>query len=123
MNGSDYKKTFEARFIFILLGFGLVATALFFRLFDLQVINRVFYKSLAQGQHDVYKKLPAERGKIFLSEWGSATKYPAATNRVQYTIAVSPRRVAHLPNAQLERKRMISALSPILHLEEQMLIE
>lgn len=123
MRERDDQKTFEARAIVILLAFGLLATALFFRLFDLQVINRVFYKSLAQGQHDIYKKLPAERGKIFLSEQGSNLRYPAAINRTQYIIAALPRRLATLPNAQLEIKRIALTLSPLLALKEKILID
>lgn len=123
MPENDYRKTFGARFIFILLGFGLLATALFFRLFDLQVVNRVFYQSLAQGQHDINKVLLAERGKIFVSERGSDARYPAATNWAQYTIASSPRLIAKVSNSNLEIKTIAAALSPILRLEESVLIE
>src|SRR3989344_9022874 len=120
---NDSDKTFESRFIIIILAFGLLATALFFRLLDLQIVNRVFYKSLAQGQHDVSHKLPAIRGKIFLRDRGSDALYPVATNRTVYILAVSPRFINNLQNAGLEKEKVAAALAPYAALEASAIME
>src|SRR3989344_5409834 len=101
---NDQDKTFEFRFIIIILAFGLLATALFFRLVDLQIVNRVFYKSLAQGQHDINKILPAERGKIFLRDKETNALYPIATNRTVYTLVASPKTIVKISTTDLKKK-------------------
>ncbi len=116
-------KTFESRFIIIILAFGLLATALFFRLVDLQIVNRVFYKSLAQGQHDINKILPAERGKIFLRDAKTDVLYPIATNRTVYTIAASPKTIAKISTTDSKKEKIAAELAPYINIEPKIIIE
>src|SRR3989338_6533921 len=119
----DQDKTFESRFIIIILAFGLLATALFFRLVDLQIVNRVFYKSLAQGQHDIKKILPADRGKIFLRDKETNVLYPIATNRTVYTLAVSPKTIAKISTTDLKKEKIAAELAPYVNIESKIIIE
>lgn len=68
------------------------------RLFSLQVLGRDFYSALAAGQHEIYKALFPERGKIWMQEVGAADSsdknlYPLATNQSLYLVYADPRKI------------------------------
>lgn len=118
----DQDKSFESRFIVIILIFGLLATALFFRLFDLQIVNRAFYASLAQGQQDINKILPAERGKIYLQDVKTGVLYPAVINRTVYTLAVSPKTIDKISKLNLKQEKIPADLAPYVGVDPKITI-
>ncbi|MBI5071875.1 penicillin-binding protein 2 [Candidatus Falkowbacteria bacterium] len=76
----------------------LFAGVIAFRLFSLQVLSNDFYSALAAGQHDIYKEIFPERGRILMQESGGSESsneklYPLATNQSLYLIYVDPRKI------------------------------
>ncbi len=71
----------------------LLFIALIFKLFSLQVINHDLYVGLAQSQHQLYNKLQADRGEIYLRESfaGQENLFKVATNRDFAFIYVIPK--------------------------------
>ncbi len=69
---------------------------LIIRLFSLQVINHDLYVGLAQSQHQIYNKLQADRGKIYLRESfsGQESLFLAATNKDFAFIYVVPKDIS-----------------------------
>lgn len=69
------------------------------RLFSLQVINNDFYSALAAGQHEIYKAIFPERGRILMKEVGGNNNsgdeklYPLATNQSLYLVYADPRKI------------------------------
>ncbi|NCQ16616.1 hypothetical protein GW814_03150, partial [Candidatus Falkowbacteria bacterium] len=60
----------------------LLAGAVVYKLFYLQVINQQYYYDLAVGQHQVYSELLPRRGRIFIQNdtaGDSGQLYPLAT--------------------------------------------
>lgn len=81
------------------------------RLFDLQILNHSFYTALASGQHEIYKELFPERGKIFIKDYSSNTLYPLATNQNLFLVYAEPKNIKDPVDAAHK-------LSEILELEE-----
>ena len=63
------------------------------KLFNLQVVNAEFYDRLSSGQHEFYKELFAERGKILVKDWNEDTEYVAATNEPRAFVFADPRKI------------------------------
>lgn len=62
----------------------LLAGAIVYKLFYLQVINYDYYSDLAAGQHQVYSELLPQRGRIFIQDSAAGDDsqlYPIATNK------------------------------------------
>ena len=91
----------------------LFAGVIALRLFSLQVLNNDFYSALAAGQHEIYKAIFPERGRILMQEVGgsSATQdeklYPLATNQSLYLVYVDPRKIE---NAEALVKELVNIL-------------
>ncbi len=70
-----------------------------FRLFSLQVLSNDFYSALAAGQHDIYKEIFPERGRILMQEVRTSEEsperktYPLATNQSLYLVYADPRKI------------------------------
>ncbi|OJI06182.1 hypothetical protein BK004_04940 [bacterium CG10_46_32] len=58
--------------------FGMLLT---YRVIDLQIFKASELQAQAIRQQETVRNIPAERGKIFISEYSSSTLYPVATNR------------------------------------------
>jgi stage V sporulation protein D (sporulation-specific penicillin-binding protein) len=77
----------------------LLAGIITLRLFSLQVLNNDFYSALAAGQHEIYKAIFPERGRILMQEVGGSNSsedeklYPLATNQSLYLIYTDPRKI------------------------------
>ncbi|MBU1146188.1 penicillin-binding protein 2 [Patescibacteria group bacterium] len=82
------------------------------RLFSLQVLNNDFYSALAAGQHEIYKAIFPERGRILMQEVGGNNSeneklYPLATNQSLYLVYVDPRKIE---NAEELAKKLVDLL-------------
>ncbi|MBI2356410.1 MAG: penicillin-binding protein 2 [Candidatus Doudnabacteria bacterium] len=67
-NLSDPKKSsFNKRIFLLMLAFFAFGSLIFFRLFNLQVVNHGFYADAADNQHGAEQKIQPKRGEIFLS--------------------------------------------------------
>lgn len=89
-------REFDNRLHLILAIIFLFVGAVIFRLFNLQVSQYDLYVALASDQHQVFNKLEAERGKIFIQDGHneSASKlYPMATNKDFALVYVVPKKV------------------------------
>lgn len=82
------KRTMAVRGFFI--AFALVIA---FRLFTIQVVNASFYEQLASGQHDFYKELFAERGKVYVKDWRDGVEFVAVTNQPVAFVYAEPRKI------------------------------
>jgi len=85
----------------------LIAIFIGIRLFQLQVVGSSFYKTLAQGQREIFSKLIPERGDILVHDKGSAQNYPVATNRDLWLIYSDNRKLT-------DPKGAAKALAPLL---------
>jgi cell division protein FtsI/penicillin-binding protein 2 len=90
---------------FFVLGFVIVS-----QLFRVQVMSHHFYAALADGQHDLFRKLFPERGRIFAREKGDEAPALLATNRKLTLVFAEPFRVKDARDAAVR-------LAPILELE------
>lgn len=102
----------DRRLKLIKLGIFLFAGVIALRLFSLQVLNNDFYAALAAGQHEIYKAIFPERGRILMQEASSAASqdeklYPLATNQSLYLIYVDPRKIE---NAESLVKKLVDIL-------------
>jgi len=78
--------------IYILVFFVLAAgSAIFFRMYNLQVSAHGYYQELASNQHKIYQELIPKRGEIYAKD-GSAY-YPVAVNRELSLVFAVPREV------------------------------
>lgn len=84
--------------------------ALFFKLFQKQIIQHKKYLSLASGQQVVKKEISGKRGEIFIKEGGEL--YPIATNITLYAVSIVPSQLKD--PADVAKK-----LAPILDLKEE----
>jgi len=74
----------------------LLAGAVVYKLFYLQVINQQYYYDLAVGQHQVYSELLPRRGRIFIQNdtaGDSGQLYPLATNKNFVLLYAVPKNV------------------------------
>lgn len=69
----------------------LVVLIAVFRLYSLQMVSGFYYKTLAQDQHTIFKKLVPERGEIFLKDKDGP--YPAAVNKETKMAYAVPREI------------------------------
>ena len=63
------------------------------RLFDLQVLQSDYYKTLALSAHEIYRQLHPNRGEIFFQDTRNGTEYPAAVNRTYYQVYAVPKEI------------------------------
>ncbi|MFH1404772.1 MAG: penicillin-binding protein 2 [Patescibacteria group bacterium] len=63
------------------------------RLFYIQVINHGFYKSLASGQHEMFKELVPERGSIYIQDLKDNKLIPVAVNQQLAFVYADPRNI------------------------------
>ncbi|MBU0706867.1 penicillin-binding protein 2 [Patescibacteria group bacterium] len=82
-----------------------------FRLFTLQVMQHSFYEALASGQHDIYEKLIAERGEVFVRDRYSGDQlYKVAANKKYQLVFAVPKKIKN-PEETAE------LIAPILDVE------
>lgn len=106
----------------------LFAGILALRLFNLQIINYSEYKAAADDEHQFFKKLIPDRGEIFLRETHVEKKepyllevanekvFPAVTNREYKLVYAVPKDIQ-------DAEKTASALSPILEIEKDALVQ
>lgn len=106
----------NARIVFLNACVFLLGGIIIVRLFDLQILNYKFYSALASGQHEIYKELFPERGKIFIKDnlLNPNNLYPVAINQSLFMVYADPRKIKN-PD-ETARK-----LAEILELEEESL--
>ncbi|MEK7545897.1 MAG: penicillin-binding protein 2 [Patescibacteria group bacterium] len=76
------------------LGFFLFGALIFGQLFRIQVLGHDFYAALAEGQHDLFRQLFPERGKIYARDRASGDQeYLLATNRPMHLLYAEPFRL------------------------------
>ncbi|MBI2636852.1 MAG: penicillin-binding protein 2 [Parcubacteria group bacterium] len=73
--------------------------ALAYRLADLQVVRANELQSQATRQQGTVRSIKAERGKIFIVERASDTRYPVATNRAFKEVYLIPKDIADAEEA------------------------
>ncbi len=110
------KETKNARIFFLNVCVFLLGAIVIVRLFDIQILNYKFYAALASGQHEIYKELFPERGKIFIRDNLSNpdSLYPVAINQSLFLVYAEPRKIKDPEEAA--RK-----LAEILEIEEETL--
>ncbi len=95
-------REFDNRLHIILAVIFLFVGVVVLRLFNLQVSKYDLYVALASDQHQVYNKLDAERGKIFiqdgLDEYNSKL-YPIATNKDFALVYAVPKKIVNSEEA------------------------
>lgn len=92
----------------------LYSALVFFRLFQLQVIQHDRYLARAEDQHVVQKELDPNRGSIYIHDYqaGDAVIYPVAINKKFYEVFAVPDLIKNpVQTAKL--------LAPLLELEEE----
>lgn len=85
---SNHWRVLSLSLILFLLG-SLIAAKLFY----LQVINRHFYRVLAQDQHQIYQQIIPQRGEIFIQDKYNKAYFPVAINRQQPMLYAVPRQL------------------------------
>jgi len=113
---ADFKKTSPSNgrlyglvfFIFI------VVFIAVFRLYFLQMVSGAYYRTLAQDQHTIFKKLVPERGEIFLEDKDGP--YPAAVNKETKIAYAVPREIEN-------PEEVAGGLAPILQIDKNELKE
>ncbi len=92
----------------VFFAFGLVVLV---QLFRIQVIGNDFYAALAEGQHDLFRHLFPQRGKIYARDHASGDQeYLLATNRTLNLLYAEPFRLKDASAAA-------AAIAPILGVE------
>lgn len=105
------------RLRWLLVGFGIFASLLIWRLFTLQVIHHGFYSALADDQHQFSEQLWPTRGEILVSErTNTNTLYPLATNQTLYLLYAVPKQISQ-PAETAKR------LDPLVEATEEELYE
>lgn len=103
----------DVRIIFLCVCVFLLGGIAIVRLFDLQILNYKFYAALALGQHEIYKELFPERGKVFIKDnLNSNDLYPVATNQSLFLVYAEPKRIKNPTEAAQK-------LAEILELKEE----
>lgn len=88
------------------------------RLFILQVINRHFYRALAQNQHQLSEQLIPQRGEIFIQDKYTQDYFPVAVNRQQAMVYAMPRRLE-----ANDAEPLVKSLAEILKMPSEFLRE
>ena len=102
-------KNWRVNLIFILVI--IFSAAIIGRLIFLQVLKGDFYKALSQGLHNPFNEVQGERGEIFLN------------NEKDLAINVNLPLVFAVPNEIKNQKETAKALSEILNLDENFILE
>lgn len=89
-----------------------IALIIILRLFFLQIIYGKKYQEKAEGRHSINTDLKAERGKIFVKEYGSSKLIPVATNKMMYLVFVEPSKIQN-------KTKVAEVLSSTLHLDKE----
>jgi len=93
---------------------GVIITA---RLFSLQILQHGFYRALAEGQHSLYEQLFPERGKVFVTEYGSDELFPIVTNEPVHLVYANPDKMT-------DNRQMIARdIAEIIEVDEQVVFE
>ncbi|MFA6393758.1 MAG: penicillin-binding protein 2 [Patescibacteria group bacterium] len=85
----------------------LLAGGLLYKIFYLQVLQKDYYSALAAGQHEVFRELEPDRGRIFIEdsgEGGNKELYPVATNKEFALFYAKP---AEIPANKVEEKAKV----------------
>lgn len=90
MSRISFDDTVRRRINTVLLFFFFAITALYGRLFMLQIVEHREYARLASRQHRLVKNLLSERGAIYAQDKDGGLA-PLALNKIQYTLAAAPR--------------------------------
>lgn len=78
---NKYRQKIEInKTIFLIIASALAASALFIRLFDLQVLSHDYYEKVATREQLGYTEIPAKRGEILIKDLSSGEEFPLATN-------------------------------------------
>ena len=86
------------------------------RLFSLQVLSHENFRTLAENQHELYRTLVPERGRIFVLEDRQGKTVPAVTNIEKNLVFAEPKRIVNKDQAA-------AALSQILEMPEKDILE
>ncbi len=87
-------------------GFCIIALRLFF----LQGVQAAWYRTQSESQHAISELLDADRGSIYVKDYGDDTEYTVATNQQRAFIFVDPRKI-------LEPKNNAFAIAKVLQLD------
>jgi cell division protein FtsI/penicillin-binding protein 2 len=85
---------------------------IFFRLYFLQVVSFSSFNSLAENQHNIFKKLIPERGEIYFKD--KTGIYPAAVNKETKMVYAVPKEVK-----ETEIESVAGQLAEILSLDRE----
>lgn len=83
---SNYSVSSRIKFLFLI--FSLSVIAIFFRLFQLQIIQGEKYKAIAKSQHESNFIISASRGLIYSSDG-----FPLANNKMSYLLYAEPKMI------------------------------
>ncbi len=109
-----------SRLNFILIFIFLFGAAIIGRLVFLQVVNKSFYRALAEGQYGFFQKIEPRRGEIFLQN-KEGNLLPVAISRKKYYVFLSPRKINSL---EVDKKNeQVIKLANILNLEKNFILE
>lgn len=97
----------------------LLSFVLFFRLYNLQVVEADHWSSMAERQQKVTQKIEGERGSIF-TENKSGEVIPMAINRVWKRVYISPRKIK---KEDVKKEELIDSLSLILNIDKDSIEE
>jgi len=102
-----------SRLRLIRLGFFLFGLLIVGQLFRVQVLGHDFYAALAEGQHDLFRHLFPQRGKIYARDRASGDQdFLLATNRSLHLLYAEPFRMK-------DPAGVAKALAPILETDEK----
>ncbi len=100
-----------SRLRFIRLGFLLTGLIIMGQLFRIQVLSHGFYSALAEGQHEIFRHLFPERGRIYARDGMSGgQEFLLATNRTLNLLYAEPYRIK-------DPASVVAALAPIVNLD------
>ena len=101
----------EKRLRLITLLLFIIGATIIGRLFWIQILNRNYYKALAQGQQRFFENVTGERGEILF-----ANGEKLAVNKIQNSVYIAPREIK-------DKEKTKEALKQILDLEENFIQE
>ncbi len=104
----------------ILIFIFLFGAAIISRLISLQVVNKSFYRALAEGQYGFFREIEPKRGEIFLQD-KEKNLLPVAISRKEYYVFLSPREINFLEEDK--KNEQIIKLANILDLEKDSILE
>lgn len=101
----------DKRLKLIILLLFLIGAIIIGRLFSIQILNRSYYKALAQGQQRFFENVTGKRGEILF-----ANGEKLAANKIQNLVYIAPREIE-------DKEKTKEALKQILDLEEDFIEE